>query len=80
MVSFASYLSDLGVNFAIQKGVHISRSHVFYFEHNDMADLERVLKKVQMQFEKKRLTRRFIVVEGLYCNSGKLCPMDELVN
>ncbi|CAM6031457.1 unnamed protein product, partial [Sphagnum compactum] len=70
---------DSGVNFAVQKGVQISRSHVFYFDHNDMQDLERVLKQVQKQFEKKRLTRRFLVIEGLYFNSGRFCPLDKLV-
>ena len=38
---------DRKCNFAIQKGISISRSHVYYYEHNDMQDLERVLLHVQ---------------------------------
>ncbi len=39
------HCSDDGVNFAIQKGVLASRSNVYYFKHNDMADLERLLRE-----------------------------------
>ncbi|KAL2916763.1 serine palmitoyltransferase component [Polyrhizophydium stewartii] len=70
---------DDGANFAVQKGAQISRSHVRYFRHNDMADLERVLKKVHADFAKKPLTRRFIIVEGLYANLGDVCPLPKLL-
>lgn len=39
---------DEGVNFAVQKGVQISRSNVRYFKHNDMQDLERVLDDIRV--------------------------------
>lgn len=29
---------------------------------------------------KARVTRRFIVVEGLYMNTGTICPLPELVS
>lgn len=45
-----------------------------------MEDLESVLLKVQKSFEKKPLTRRFIVVEGLYFNHGDVCPLPRLVS
>jgi 7-keto-8-aminopelargonate synthetase-like enzyme len=41
--------SDEGVSFAIQKGVAISRSTIRYFKHNDMEDLESVLKDFQKE-------------------------------
>lgn len=41
--------SDEGVCFAIQKGIDISKSIVRYFKHNDMEDLERVLKEFQKE-------------------------------
>lgn len=44
---FFRFYSDSGVNFAMQTGVKLSRSEVMYFKHNDMADLERLLKGVQ---------------------------------
>lgn len=72
---------DKGVNFAVQKGVQISRSHIKYFEHNNMKDLERVLKEIDRENSKNRkpLTRKFIVVEGLYQNHGDIVPLPELV-
>ncbi|KAI8976903.1 pyridoxal phosphate-dependent transferase [Pilobolus umbonatus] len=72
---------DDGVSFAIQKGVQISRSIIRYYKHNDMEDLERVLNDVQHEHvkNKKRLTRRFIVSEGLSANYGDIAPLDKLV-
>lgn len=70
---------DEGVNFAVQKGVDISRANTFHFRHNSMEDLERVLRDVQKKFAKKPLTRRFIVVEGLYQNIGDVCPLPKLL-
>lgn len=69
--------------FAIQKGLQASRSHIKYFKHNDIADLERLLKEQEAEDQKNprkaRVTRRFIVVEGLYMNTGDICPLPELV-
>lgn len=70
---------DSGCNFAIQKGIELSRSIVFHFNHNDMQDLEAVLKDVQQRFAKKPLTRRFIICEGLYQNYGDICPLPRIV-
>ncbi|KAI9013746.1 pyridoxal phosphate-dependent transferase [Phycomyces nitens] len=72
---------DDGVSFAVQKGVQISRSNVRYFKHNNMDDLERVLRDIQTDQDKnnKRLTRRFIVTEGLFANFGDIAPLKKLV-
>ncbi|KAI9340616.1 pyridoxal phosphate-dependent transferase [Pilaira anomala] len=72
---------DDGVSFAIQKGVQISRSIIRTFKHNDMEDLERVLNEINTEHivHKKRLTRRFIVTEGLFANFGDIAPLDKLV-
>lgn len=74
---------DAGVNFAIQKGILASRSRVEYFKHNDMEDLERILKdqeKADKKNPKKaKATRRFLVVEGLYINYGDICPLPKLI-
>ncbi|KAI8927732.1 pyridoxal phosphate-dependent transferase [Entophlyctis helioformis] len=72
-------VADEAVNFAIHRGMHISRSNIRWFKHNDMKDLERVLKKVQADFANKPLTRRFIIAEGLYANLGDICPLPDLV-
>ncbi|XP_036286078.1 serine palmitoyltransferase 1 isoform X3 [Pipistrellus kuhlii] len=75
---------DRAACFAIQKGLQASRSNIKLFEHNDMADLERLLKEQEIEDQKNprkaRVTRRFIVVEGLYMNTGTICPLPELID
>lgn len=63
---------DEGVSFAVQNGVSLSRSEVRWFKHNDVADLQRVLESVRVDYKatRKPLNRRFIVVEGVYSNYG----------
>jgi serine palmitoyltransferase len=73
-------VADKGVNYAIRKGIQISRSHVRWFEHNDMEDLQRVLAKVTKEQAKKPLTRRFIITEGLFENSGELSDLPKIVS
>uniref|UniRef100_A0A7I4Y7E9 Serine palmitoyltransferase 1 n=1 Tax=Haemonchus contortus TaxID=6289 RepID=A0A7I4Y7E9_HAECO len=74
---------DKGVNFAIQKGLQASRSRVEWFEHNDVDDLERLLKEQELRDKKDpkkaATTRRFIVVEGLYANTADLCPLPRIM-
>uniref|UniRef100_A0AAY4B4W4 Serine palmitoyltransferase 1 n=1 Tax=Denticeps clupeoides TaxID=299321 RepID=A0AAY4B4W4_9TELE len=75
---------DEAACFSIQKGLQASRSVIKYFKHNDMEDLERLLKEQEVEDQKNprkaRVTRRFIVVEGLYINTADVCPLPELVN
>ncbi|NXF37799.1 SPTC1 palmitoyltransferase, partial [Nyctibius bracteatus] len=75
---------DEAACFAIQKGLQASRSNIKLFKHNDMADLEQLLKEQETEDQKNprkaRVTRRFIVVEGLYMNTGDVCPLPELVS
>lgn len=71
---------DRGVNFAIQKGLQISRCTIKWFAHNDLADLERVLTEVEReQSRKRRITRRFIVTEGIFENYGDLSNLPKIV-
>lgn len=75
--------SDECVNFAIQKGLDASRSKIFYYKHNDMDDLERLLQKQQIEDKrnpaKAKKTRRFLVAEAIYMNTGEVCPLPRLV-
>jgi serine palmitoyltransferase len=75
-------MADAGVNFNIKTGLHLCKSNVVFFDHNDMDDLEAKLNE-QMQRDKKKppkpLNRRFIVVEGIYVNYGDIAPLDALV-
>ncbi|RXN11807.1 serine palmitoyltransferase 1 [Labeo rohita] len=74
---------DEAACFSIQKGLQASRSFIKYFKHNDMEDLERLLKEQEIEDQKNprkaRVIRRFIVVEGLYINTADICPLPELL-
>jgi serine palmitoyltransferase len=74
---------DEGIYEPLMTGVTLSRAHVKWFKHNDMGDLRHVLEKVQetdrQLGRKPNAQRRFIVVEGLYKNTGTIVPLDELV-
>ncbi|KAL0112940.1 hypothetical protein PUN28_012293 [Cardiocondyla obscurior] len=74
---------DEKVNFAIQKGLDASRGNIQYFKHNDVEDLRNLLMK-QEEIDKRRpkkaaKTKRFLIVEGIYTNTGKICPLPELL-
>ncbi|KAL7619965.1 serine palmitoyltransferase component [Parahypoxylon ruwenzoriense] len=73
-------VADNMVNYSIRKGLEASRSNIRWYEHNDMEDLERVMKKVvEEQAKKKILTRRFIVTEGLFEMVGDCSDLPKLV-
>lgn len=74
-------VADRGVNFAIQKGIQISRSTVRWFDHNDLKSLEEVLEGVEKERRKRRgpLTRRFIVTEGIFEKDGKMADLPKLI-
>lgn len=72
-------VADKGVNYAIRKGIQISRSMVRWYEHNDMDDLERVLAKITKEQAKKPLTRRFIITEGLFENRGTMSDLAKII-
>ncbi|KAG7374600.1 8-amino-7-oxononanoate synthase [Nitzschia inconspicua] len=74
---------DEGVYEPLSTGVYLSRANVHWFRHNDVDDLERVLKELQANDKKlgrkPNAQRRFIVVEGLYKNLGTIAPLDKIV-
>ncbi|RGP71846.1 serine palmitoyltransferase [Fusarium longipes] len=73
-------IADRNVNFSIRKGLEQSRSTIRWFEHNDMADLEDVMRAVaKEQANAKKLTRRFVVTEGLFELSGDSIDLPRLV-
>ena len=67
----------------MRTGVNLSRSTVHYFKHNDMRDLKNIMETIAKDDKKfKRDStqqRRFIVTEGLFQTTGKVCPLPELV-
>ncbi|OMJ15161.1 Serine palmitoyltransferase 1 [Smittium culicis] len=71
-------IADEKNNFMIQQGIKLSRSKVFWYKHNDMQDLERVLIKTNEIVSKVKgpLPRKFIITEGLFSNTGNIVPLD----
>ncbi|KAH8978749.1 serine palmitoyltransferase [Lactarius akahatsu] len=74
-------VADRGINFAIQKGLQISRSTVRWFDHNDLKSLEDVLLSVEKDRQRRResLTRRFIVTEGIFEKDGAIVDLPKLI-
>lgn len=74
-------VADRGINFAIQKGLQISRSTVRWFDHNDLKSLEDVLVGVEKERRKRRgpLTRRFIVTEGIFEKDGAMVDLPKII-
>lgn len=64
-------------------GANLSRSTVRTFRHNDMADLRRIMTAIAEEDVKLKRDasqqRRFIIVEGIYRNTGDICPLNEIL-
>ena len=73
-------VADQAVNYAIRKGIQISRSSVRWYKHNDLEDMERVLARVVQEQAKKPLTRRFIVTEGIFEDVGDAIDLPKIVS
>jgi serine palmitoyltransferase len=75
-------VADRLCNFSIQKGLQISRSTIKWYDHGDMSSLEAVLEQVTRDAKRKggKLTRRFIVTEGLFENDGFISDLEKLVS
>ncbi|GAW24143.1 hypothetical protein ANO14919_137240 [Xylariales sp. No.14919] len=73
-------VADKMVNYSIRKGLEASRSVIRWYNHNDMADLERIMAKVdEEQTKRKVLTRRFIVTEGVFEMVGDCSDLPKLI-
>ncbi|XP_071857805.1 serine palmitoyltransferase subunit I [Bombus fervidus] len=74
---------DEQANFAIQKGLDATKANITYFKHNDVNDLSNLLMKQakidEQNLKKAAKIKRFLIVEGIYMNTGNICPLPELV-
>ncbi|KAL0357050.1 UNVERIFIED_CONTAM: Long chain base biosynthesis protein 1 [Sesamum calycinum] len=70
---------DEGVHWGIQNGLHLSRSTIIYFKHNDMKSLESILENATHDNKRAKKLRRYIIVEAVYQNSGQIAPLDEII-
>lgn len=66
---------DENVNFAIKQGMKASKSKVVYFSHNDYVDLELQASKP----ENNEQQRSFLILEGIYFKTGKVCPLPQFL-
>lgn len=76
-------VADDQVSISLQNALQLSRSTVYYFEHNNMESLEALLQELTEMERKERLpaiSRKFIVTEGLFHNSGDIPPLPVLTN
>lgn len=77
-------VADRGVNFAVQKGIQISRSTVRWYEHGDYEGLERVLEGIHKEDKKYKRnptsSRRFIITEGVFENDGSMVNLPKIVS
>ena len=55
------------MSFAVLKGLLVSRAQVKYFKHNDVADLERILKEIEQEDRKVRVAAPLVPGRGLAC-------------
>ncbi|KAM3165151.1 Serine palmitoyltransferase 1 [Lachancea thermotolerans] len=75
-------VADDRVNVALQNALQLSRSTVYYYNHNDMEALEELLEQLQERELNEKLPslpRKFIVTEGLFQNLGDIPDLPRLV-
>ena len=74
---------DEAVSEPVLAGLNLSRALVHFFRHNDVEHLQSILDSIAKDDKRLRRDtkqqRRFIVVEGLYRNTGDLCPLPEIL-
>ncbi|PRQ20186.1 putative serine C-palmitoyltransferase [Rosa chinensis] len=70
---------DEGVHWGIQNGLHLSRSTIVYFKHNDMESLRNTLEEITLKNKRAKKLRRYIVVEAVFQNSGQIALLGEIV-
>lgn len=71
---------DEKISFCASQGMLAAKSQVVYFKHNNMEDLETKLREYEKkEKQRKRLYRKFLIVEGIYGATGTICPLRKLM-
>lgn len=71
---------DEMISFAAQKGLDAAKCNVIYFKHNDADDLEEKIIQFNEQYaNKKKKPRKFLVLEGIYSNTGNICNLPAMI-
>lgn len=67
-------------NYSIRKGIELSRCTIKWYTPGDVDDLEQVMRQVaQEQAKQKKLTRRFLVAEGLSETTGASIDLPRMI-
>lgn len=76
-------VADLAVSESALAGIELSRCTVGYFKHNDVTHLAQLLEQMTQMLKRKgknpSTVRRYVVIEGLYRNTGDFAPLAEIV-
>lgn len=71
---------DEKINFALEQGVLASKSITIYFKHNNINDLHQKLIEASEMNSSLCHLRKFLIIEGIYCKTGSLCPLPDLLD
>lgn len=71
-------LMDKEVCSQVEEGCTLSRANLQTYKHNDMEDLERLMKEVAAKDGTKNPHRRLVVTEGLFLNNGNVCNLPKI--
>lgn len=73
-------VTDRATNYSVRRGIALARCNVKWYNPGDMNDLEAAMKQVaQEQAKQKKLTRRFLVAEGLSELTGGSIDLPRMV-
>jgi 8-amino-7-oxononanoate synthase len=72
-------LYDSLIHASVHDGMRRSRARCLPFEHNDLADFERILHEQVLPFLQESGGNLFLAVEALYSMDGDFSPLPELI-
>lgn len=74
-------VTDRAANYSIRKGIELARCSVKWYTAGDPDSLEEAMRQVaQEQLKQKKLTRRFLVAEGLSETTGASIDLPHMVS
>ena len=76
-------LVDEACSEPIYTGLTLSRATIQFFSHNNVGELRKILESIRADDAKYKRDstqqRRWIVVEGVYRNTGNVCPLEKIL-
>lgn len=73
-------LYDSLIHASVHDGMRRSRGRCLSFEHNDVADFERILDEHVLPFLRESRGNLFLAVEALYSMDGDFSPLPQLID